>query len=49
MAKLFKIKSKYLSYMLRYSHTKLDLNGMYDKETWNKNGFKDQILEEVEY
>jgi hypothetical protein len=48
MKKLFKIKSKYLNHMFKYAHTELDLNGAYDKETWNKAGFGDQILEEVE-
>ena len=44
---LFKIKDKYKSHLARYAHTTLDLNGNYTKEEWNKHGFKDSLLENV--
>jgi hypothetical protein len=45
---MYKIKAKYLGMVLKYSmKTGIDITGVYDKATWNKNGFKDIILEEV--
>jgi hypothetical protein len=41
----YKIKEKYKSFLATYAWTKLDLNGSYTKEVWNKAGFKDSILE----
>ena len=46
---MYKIKAKYLGMVLKYSmKTGIDITGVYDKATWNKNGFKDIILEEVQ-
>jgi len=47
MTKLFKIKDKYLNHMFKYAKTSLDLKGAYDKETWNRAGFGDSMLEEA--
>ena len=44
---MYKIKDRYKNHIAKYAHTKLDINGIYDKETWNKAGFKDQLLDEV--
>ena len=45
---MYKIKAKYIAFMFKYAHTTLDINGVYSKETWNKAGFLDRVLEEVE-
>lgn len=46
---MYKIKKSYLGMVLKYGmKTSIDVRGVYDKETWNKNGYKDTILEEVE-
>ena len=46
---MYKIKAKYLGMVLKYSmKSGIDITGVYDKATWNKNGFKDIILEEVQ-
>jgi hypothetical protein len=44
---MYRIADKYKSMVFKYAFTKLDLNGIYTKETWNKAGFKDSILIEV--
>jgi hypothetical protein len=45
---MYKIKEKYLGMVLKYAmKTSIDVRGVYDKNTWNANGFKDSILEEV--
>jgi len=45
---MYKIKKKYLNMVLRYAmKNDFDVMGAYDKETWNKNGYKDSILEKV--
>ena len=37
-----------MKHVIMYSmKTGLDINGIHTKEEWNKNGFKDSILEEV--
>jgi hypothetical protein len=43
----FKIKEKYKSHLAKYAKTSLDLNGTYTKDKWNKAGFKDSLLENV--
>ncbi len=45
----YKIKEKYKSLMAKYAWTKLDLDGIYSKEDWNKAGFKDSVLEIIKY
>jgi hypothetical protein len=44
---MYKIKDKYKRQIAMYAHTTLNINGVYDKETWNKAGFKDIVLERV--
>jgi shikimate kinase len=45
---MYKIKAKYLEMVLKYSmKTGINITGAYDKATWNINGFKDMVLEEV--
>lgn len=45
---MYRIKSEYVSFIKKMAWTCLDvINGVYDKETWNKAGFKDYLLEEV--
>ena len=45
---MYKIKDKYLNHVMRYSmKSNLDLTGIYTKQDWNNNGFKDEILELV--
>ena len=46
---MYRIKRSYLNHILNYTmKTPLDLiNGVYDMETWNKNGFNEKILEKV--
>jgi hypothetical protein len=45
---MYKIKAKYVSFLSKNAWTKLDVvNGIYDKEIWNKAGFKDSVLEEI--
>jgi len=44
---MYKIKDKYKNQIAKYAHTKLDINGVYDKETWNKAGFGDVVLEKI--
>lgn len=45
---MYKIKESMLKHIVKYSmNTSLDVKGTYSKEEWNKNGFKDSILEEV--
>jgi hypothetical protein len=44
---MYKIKEKWIGFMLKYAWTKLDVTGEYDKETWNKSGFKDSVLEKI--
>jgi hypothetical protein len=45
---MYKIKESMLKHIAKYSmNTSLDTKGTYSKEEWNKNGFKDSILEEV--
>jgi len=44
---MYKIADKYKAMVTKYAWTKLDLNGVYTKETWNKAGFKDSILVEI--
>ena len=41
----YRIKEKYKSLFATYAWTKLDLNGSYSIEDWNKAGFKDSILD----
>jgi len=47
MDTLYKIKDKWKKHMFKYAATKLDLNGEYTKDVWNKAGFKDSLLIEV--
>ena len=42
---MYKIKDKFKLHLFKYAHTKLDINGVYTKEEWNKNGFNDRVLE----
>ena len=42
---MYKIKERLKRHLFKYAKTKLDLNSSYDKETWNKAGFKDEVLE----
>lgn len=45
---MYEIKKKYRNRVAMYAmKTKLDINGIYTKEEWNRNGFKDSILEKV--
>lgn len=45
---MYKIKKRYLNMVLKYAmKNDLDVMGVYDKETWNKKGFKDSILEKI--
>lgn len=44
---MYKIKEKFLNQVFKYAKTNLNLRGTYSKEIWNKNGFKDNILEKV--
>jgi hypothetical protein len=45
---MYRIKSKWIGTVLKYSmKTKLDVKGAYTKADWNKNGFKDSILEKI--
>ena len=45
---MYKIKKKYLNMVLRYAMKNgFDVMGVYDKETWNKKGYKDSMLEKV--
>jgi hypothetical protein len=44
---MYKIKDKFKSHLFKYAHTKLDINGVYTKEEWNKAGFNDRVLELV--
>lgn len=46
---MYKIKKSYLGTVLKYAmKTSIDVRGVYEKEIWNKHGFRDTILEEVE-
>ena len=45
---MYRIKKSMLNHLMKYSiKTSLDLKGTYSKEEWNKNGFKDSMLEKV--
>ncbi len=44
---MYKLKEKYKAMVAKYAFTRLDINGVYSLETWNKAGFKVCILEEV--
>ena len=45
---MYKLKEKWKNTVMKYSmNTNLDINGSYTKEEWNKNGFKDLILEKI--
>jgi hypothetical protein len=43
---MYKIIDRYKNIVTRYSFAKLDINGIYSKDTWLKAGFKESILEE---
>jgi hypothetical protein len=46
---MYKVRAKYLGMVLKFSmKTDIDIMGVYDKDTWNRNGFKDMVLEEIE-
>jgi uncharacterized ferritin-like protein (DUF455 family) len=42
---MYKIKAKYINLVSKNAWTKLDVNGVYNLETWIKAGFKQHILE----
>lgn len=44
---MYKIADKWKKHIFKYASTKLDLNGIYSKEIWNKNGFQDKVLEKI--
>lgn len=44
---MYKLKEKYKNMVAKYGFTKLDINGVYSKETWITAGFKESILEEI--
>lgn len=48
MTELYRIKKEYLWMVARYAmETKLDIHKAYDKQTWIKNGFREEILEKI--
>jgi hypothetical protein len=42
---MYKIKDKFKVHLAKYAHSKLDINGAYTKEEWNRAGFMDHVLE----
>ena len=46
---MYRIKKNMLKHVTKYSmKTSLNTEGTYSKEEWNRNGFKDSILEEAD-
>ena len=45
---MYRLKEKYKVMVVKYAmKTKLDINGVYTKDDWNSNGYKDTILEKI--
>jgi hypothetical protein len=44
---MYRIADKYKSHFIKYTSTKLDINGIYPKDVWNMAGFMDKVLVRV--
>jgi hypothetical protein len=44
---MYRIKDKWKAHIAKYAHTTLNIDGVYNFETWQRHGFQKSVLQLV--